>query len=154
VSDEHEHEQAAERIAGRGREALIARLRPAFATLAAQHADALRIEDRELEQMVQRAADRADGVQWRRALATVAMGELGIGIGEALKHPAVVRAHTLLGAPSFEDALGDPEPAVRRQPGPSQAPPSPAVAPGQQAPVPGLSRRGRFASVLGRYRRP
>jgi hypothetical protein len=55
--------------------------------------------------MVQRAADRADGLQWRRALASVATDELGIGLGEALGHPAVARAQAIVGAPSYEESL-------------------------------------------------
>jgi hypothetical protein len=55
--------------------------------------------------MVQRAADRADGLQWRRALASVATEELGIGLGEALGHPVVAKAQALVGAPSYEESL-------------------------------------------------
>lgn len=98
-------EQTAQRIAGRGREALLERLRPAFEEAAAAHADVLELEPDQLEEMVQRAADRADGLQWRRALAAVATEELGIGLGEALSHPAVERAQELVGAPSYEESL-------------------------------------------------
>ena len=98
-------EQLAQRIADRGREALLERLRPAFAAAAAAHADVIQLDEERIEQMVQRAADRADGLQWRRALAGVAVDELGIGLAEALGHPAVVRAQELAGAPSYEDAL-------------------------------------------------
>ena len=59
----------------------------------------------QLEAMVQRDADRADGLQWRRALAAVAADELGIGLGEALAHPAVARAQAIVGAPSYEKSL-------------------------------------------------
>jgi hypothetical protein len=100
-----ELDQTAQQIADRGREALIERLRPAFRDAAAQHADVLELNDEQLEQMVQRAADRADGLQWRRALASVATEELGIGLGEALSHPAVERAQTIIGAPSYEESL-------------------------------------------------
>ena len=62
-------EETAQRIAERGRDALLERLRPAFKDAAAKHADVLELSDEQLEQMVQRAADRADGLQWRRALA-------------------------------------------------------------------------------------
>ena len=41
---------------------------------------------------MQSAADRADGLQWRRALAEVAAEELGVTSPEALSHPAVARA--------------------------------------------------------------
>jgi hypothetical protein len=100
-----ELDQTAQQIADRGREALIERLRPAFRDAATQHADVLELNDEQLEQMVQRAADRADGLQWRRALASVATEELGIGLGEALSHPAVERAQTIVGAPSYEESL-------------------------------------------------
>jgi hypothetical protein len=107
-------EHTARKIADRGREALLARLRPAFEEAAAAHSDVLELEPEQIEQMVQRAADKADGLQWRRALASVATEELGIGLGEALSHPAVARAQAIVGAPSYEEslaALGDP-PAV------------------------------------------
>lgn len=103
-------EQTAQRIAERGRDALLARLRPAFQEAAREHADVLALDDEQLEQMVQRAADRADGLQWRRALAGVASEELEIGLGEALSHPAVVRAQSLVGAPSYEESLAALEP--------------------------------------------
>jgi hypothetical protein len=98
-------EETAQRIAGRGRDALLERLRPAFEEAARAHADVLPLSDETLEEMVQQAADRADGLQWRRALATVATEELGIGLGEALGHPAVVRAHEIIAAPSYEESL-------------------------------------------------
>jgi hypothetical protein len=108
-------EQAAERIAGRGREALLARLRPAFEEAAKAHADVLELDDEQLEEMVQRAADRADGLQWRRALAAVATEELGIGLGEALGHPAVERAQQIVGAPSYEESLAQLGPLPERR---------------------------------------
>lgn len=98
-------EHTARKIADRGRDALIERLRPAFAEAASAHADLLKIDDEQLEDMVQRAADKADGLQWRRALAGVATEELGIGLGEALSHPAVARAQVIVGAPAYEDSL-------------------------------------------------
>ncbi len=98
-------EETAQRIAVRGRELLLARLRHAFKRAASAHADVLELDDERLEEMVQRAADNADGVQWRRALATVATEELGIGLGEALGHPAVVRAQSIAGAPAYEEGL-------------------------------------------------
>jgi hypothetical protein len=98
-------EDEARRIADRGREALLERLRPAFKQAAAAHADVIQLDDDRVEEMVQNAADRADGLQWRRALAGVAVDELGISLGEALGHPAVARAQELAGAPSYEDAL-------------------------------------------------
>jgi hypothetical protein len=98
-------EDTAEQIAEQGREALVGRLRPAFKEAAAAHSDVLSLDDDQIEEMVQRAADRADGLQWRRALASVAQQELGIGLGEALAHPAVARAQAIVGAPSYEEAL-------------------------------------------------
>jgi hypothetical protein len=142
-------EETAQKIAARGREALLARLRPVFAELAGEHADALPVDDLQLEQMVQSAADRADGVQWRCALATAASEELGIGLGEALAHPAVARAQALVGAPSFEDALAGP--ATPRITGIERGVTKPE--PGEHEPVRLLTRRERLASMLGRYRR-
>ncbi len=99
----------------------MARLRPAFQEAAAAHRDALSLDDEQIEQMVQKAADRADGLQWRRALASVATEQLGIGLGEALGHPAVARAQAIVGAPSYEEALSalgaePPKPASRPEP--------------------------------------
>jgi hypothetical protein len=110
VSETLEH--TARRIAERGRDTLVARLRPAFAKAAAAHSDVLELDSEELERMVQSAADRADGLQWRRALATVATEELGISLGEALGHPAVARAQAIVGAPSYEESLA----AIGRSP--------------------------------------
>jgi hypothetical protein len=105
-------EDTAQRIADRGRDALVERLRPAFREAAAAHGDLLELTDEQIEQMVQRAADRADGLQWRRALAVVATEELGIGLGEALSHPAVERAHAIVGAPAYDESLGPSIPAA------------------------------------------
>jgi hypothetical protein len=117
-------EQTAEKIAGRGREALIARLRPAFEEAAAAHADVLELSPEQIEEMIQRAANRADGLQWRRALAAVATEELGISLGEALSHPDVVRAHELVGAPSYEDSLAELSAPLQR---PAAEPAAPAA---------------------------
>jgi hypothetical protein len=100
-----EIDETAQEIADQGRDALVGRLRPAFELAVEARRDTLTLDDEQLEEMVQRAADRADGLQWRRALASVASEQLGIGLGEALAHPAVVRAHELVGAPSYEEAL-------------------------------------------------
>jgi hypothetical protein len=112
-------EHTARRIAERGRDTLVARLRPAFAEAAAAHTDVLDLDAERIEQMVQRAADRADGLQWRRALAAVATEELGISLGEALGHPAVARAQAIVGAPSYEEslaAIAPPGPAAPAEP--------------------------------------
>jgi len=114
------HEQVAQRLAAHGRDALVERLRHAYTQAAEAHADVLSIDGDRLETMVQGAADRADGLQWRRALADVASGELGISITDALAHPAVVRAQELVGAPSYDDSLA----ALVRRPVPG--PPSQA----------------------------
>jgi hypothetical protein len=105
MTDTDDH--VAERIAERGRGALLERLRPAFRDAADAHSDLIQLDHDQLEQMVQRAADRADGLQWRRALASVATEELGIGLGEALGHPAVERAQRIVGAPSYEESLAE-----------------------------------------------
>jgi len=146
-------EQAARQIADRGRAAVVKRLRPVFEQAAASHAHLVLVPigPADLERMVQAAADRADGVLWRRALADVAVDELGIGLGEAIAHPAVRRAHELLGAPIYEpEARPEPEPEPvaqsaredERELAPEPEPdaerelslePEPPAAPGQQA---------------------
>jgi len=104
-------EHTARRIAERGHDALLDRLRPAFEQAAARHAEVLSLAPDQLEEMVQRAAERADGLQWRRALASVAVQELGISLSEALTHPAVARAQTIIGAPSYEESVAKLAPA-------------------------------------------
>jgi hypothetical protein len=94
-------EELAQRLATQGREQLTARLRAAFDQAAARYPDTLVIDPEALEQMVQSAADRADGVLWRRALAAAAREELGLELGQALVHPAVERAQELAGAPPY-----------------------------------------------------
>lgn len=109
-------EHTARQIAERGRDALLARLRPAFKEAAQAHSDVLSLDGDQLEQMVQRAADRADGLQWRLALAGVATEDLGIGLAEALSHPAVARAQDIVGAPSYEESLEALGPARAKPP--------------------------------------
>lgn len=126
----------AEQIAARGREALVERLRTAYADAAAAHADIVTLDSERIEAMVQTAADRADGLQWRRALANVASEELGLSLPEALAHPAVTRAQELVGAPSYEASLAE----LIARPVPPPAPPvsqadeqaAPAQIPGQE----------------------
>jgi len=108
VSDTVQH--TARRIAERGRPALLEFLRPAFRQTAADHTDVVELGADQLEQMVQEAADRADGLLWRRALAGVATEELGISLGEALRHPAVARAQAIVGAPAYIARPESPEP--------------------------------------------
>jgi hypothetical protein len=95
-------ELAARRIAARGREAVVERLRAAFAHTLASRGDQVAIAPDQLEELVQAAADRADGVVWRRALAGVAVDELGLSLAEAVDHPAVQRAQEMLRAPAYE----------------------------------------------------
>jgi hypothetical protein len=100
-------EELAQRIAAGGRDALEQRLRGAYADAAAAHADIVALDDARIEAMVQSAADRADGLQWRRALAGVASEELGITVAQALSHPSVVRAQAIVGAPTYEQSLAE-----------------------------------------------
>jgi hypothetical protein len=99
-------EQTAQRIAEQGRGALVDYLRPAFQRTAAAHAPVVELDADQLERMVQSAADRADGLLWRRALAGVATDQLGISLGEALGHPAVARAQAIAGAPPYTPRRG------------------------------------------------
>jgi hypothetical protein len=98
-------EQTAQGIANRGREALVDHLRPAFDRAAELHGSVMTLNAEQRERMVQYAAEHADGVQWRRALAEVASRELGIDLVEAMSHPAVARAQAIVGAPSYEESL-------------------------------------------------
>ncbi len=123
-------EALAQQIAARGRDALVERLRTAYADAAAAHADIVSLDDARIEALVQGAADRADGLQWRRALAGVAAEELGVSVSEALSHPAVARAQTLVGAPSYEQSLAE----LIARPVPPLVPAPPAPAPPAAAP--------------------
>lgn len=114
-------EESAERIAEKGHDVLLARLRAAFEEAAAAHADVLALDDEKLERMIEDAAERADGLQWRRALASVATEELGIGLAEALGHPAVARAQVIVGAPSYEEGLAAIAEGKSPQPGTGEA---------------------------------
>ncbi len=100
-------EDTARRIADGGRETLVARLRPVFEQAAAANADVLKLTPQQLDRMVSYAVDGADGVQWRRALASAATEELGIAFAEAINHPAVARAQEIVGAPSYEASLAE-----------------------------------------------
>jgi hypothetical protein len=119
-------ELAARRIADRGRDALVTRLRVIFAETAAAREEGAEIDSRRLEEMVQTAVDRADGALWRRALATVAMDELGISLGEAVEHPAVRRAQEMLGVPAYEPGVAEPGVAEPEEAEPDPAEPDPA----------------------------
>jgi hypothetical protein len=128
-------EATAQRIAERGRDALVERLRAAYSSAAKTHADILVMDEERIEGMVQRSVEKADGMQWRRALATVASEELGISTTEALTHPAVTRAQEIVGAPTYEDSLAQ----LRQSMG------TPAPAPAQDAPA-GAGEAGEQAS--------
>ncbi len=145
-------EQAARRIADRGRDAVVRRLRPMFADAASAHSHLVLVPvgPADLERMVQAAADRADGVLWRRALAGLAAEELGLTLGEAISHPLVRRAHELAGAPAYDPdrestADGDrdsgarpdpnPEPEVARMDPDSEAEPEDLASTGTEPPV-------------------
>jgi hypothetical protein len=124
----------AQQIADRGREALVQRLRGAYADAAAAHADIVSLDEARIEALVQSAADHADGLQWRRALAGVAAQELGVSVAEALSHPAVARAQTLVGAPSYEQSLA--ELIARPVPPPAAAPANGSALTGASADAP------------------
>lgn len=127
-----EVETVAQRIAERGHEALVARMRKAYADAAAAHADLISLDDERIEAMVQAAAEHADGLQWRRALAEVGADELGISVSDALKHPAVTRAQSLAGAPSYEQSLA--EIIARPVPPAADVPPAANVPPAAEVP--------------------
>jgi hypothetical protein len=113
-------EEAARRIAELGHGALLRRLRPAFDHAAVTYASSITIRRDELEGMLAEAAQRADAVLWRRALASVAMDELDIGLGAALEHRAVIRAQEIVGAPALDRAVFSAAPDSAAEP---EAPP-------------------------------
>jgi hypothetical protein len=118
---------AAERIAEQGRQELHARLRAAFRHQAAARPEPVELSDEELETLVGAAAGRAGGVLWRRALAQAGTEALGIDLADAISHPAVQRAHELVGAPPYEDLYHDssdqaPELAPEPDPGDDEEP--------------------------------
>src|ERR1019366_28811 len=79
------------------------------------YASRITIRSDELERMLEEAAQRADAAVWRRALASVAMDELEIALGEALEHPAVIRAQEIVGAPALDRAVFSATPAPEGQ---------------------------------------
>lgn len=123
-------EETARRIAELGNGALLRRLRPAFDHAAVTYASRITIRGDELEKMLEQAAQRAGAAIWRRALASVAMDELKIGLGEALEHPAVIRAQEIVGAPPLDWAalLAPSEPGHLSPPGLAPLEPAPAIA--------------------------
>ncbi|MGI8714699.1 MAG: hypothetical protein ACR2NR_16275 [Solirubrobacteraceae bacterium] len=109
--------ELAQRIAQQGREVVVERLRAAFAHQAATRPGDIDLA--RLEAMVQDASRRAGGALWRRSLAEAAMRELDIELGEALAHPAVLRAHALVGAPELTGASAiAPAPELAERAGP------------------------------------
>jgi hypothetical protein len=87
-----------EQIAERARDDLHARLRAAFQQQLAARPLSAALAEGQLEELVEAAAARADAVLWRRCLAGAAADAFGIGLAEALSHPAVLRAQGLAGA--------------------------------------------------------
>jgi hypothetical protein len=128
TSDDRE---LARRIAGRGREVMLERLRSAFAhqtaTQPISDVDPVRLED-----LVQRAADRAGSALWLRSLAQGAMDELDLDLADAIRHPAVAQAQELVGAPAYPL----PEPAPAPEPEPPEAPEAPEAAEEPEEPEP------------------
>jgi hypothetical protein len=87
-----------ERIAQRGREVVVERLRDAFAHQVATHDGGLDLDPERVERMVQEAAGRAGEALRRRSLAQAAMEELGIDLSEALAHPVLADVQELIDA--------------------------------------------------------
>ena len=137
MTSDDDLEPTAERIAQRGRLEVVARLREAFIHEAAG-TEEIQLEPIELEQLVAEATDRAGAALWRRSLAAAASEVLGVSLPEAIEHPAVQRAHELVGAPAYpppEDAgLGATPPAPAQS---AEAPAAdPATTPARAAPAP------------------
>ena len=98
-----------ERIAQRGREVLVERLRTAFDHQVATYDGGVDIDPERVERMVQEAAGRAGEALRRRSLAQAAMEELGINLSEALAHPVLTDVQLLIDA-GGEARLPAPEP--------------------------------------------
>lgn len=113
-------EQAARRIAEAGRRDVVDRLRTALSAEVAE--GDLTVTPQELDHAAAEAVRRADGVLWRRALAGAAASQLGIGLAQAVTHPAVRLAHERVGAPPYRP--GDPARESLR-PAPPAEPESP-----------------------------
>lgn len=101
-----------EQIAERAREDLHARLRAAFEHQLAARPLSVAPAEEQLEQLVDAAAARADPVLWRRCLAGAAADAFGIGLAEALSHPAVI------GAQEIGARAASPAPVAEPEPGP------------------------------------
>ncbi len=115
---------AVQRIADAGRRDVVARLRDALGRQAA--AAGLSLDPDELDRNAVAAVVHADGVLWRRALAGAAGAELGIGLGQAVRHPAVLRAHEQVGAPPVPGDAEAAAPVAAAEP-PTAAEPSTAA---------------------------
>jgi hypothetical protein len=107
-----------EQIVERAREDLQARLRAAFEHQLAVRPLTVAPAEGQLEGLVEAAAARAGAVLWRRCLAGAAADAFGIGLAEAISHPAVERAHDLVGAPPYEPATAMVVAAAAPDPGP------------------------------------
>jgi hypothetical protein len=107
-----------ERIAQRGREVVVERLRNAFAHQVATHDGGVDVDPERVERMVQEAAERAGEALRRRSLAQAVMEELGVNLSEALAQPVLADVQELI------DAGGDaPLPAPEALPEPSEGEP-------------------------------
>ncbi len=107
-----------EQIAERAREDLHARLRAAFERQLATTPPTVAPPEGQLAELVDAAAGRAGAVLWRRCLAGAASDALGIGLAEAVSHPAVLRAHELVGAPPYEPVQPTPVAVAAPDPNP------------------------------------
>ena len=87
-----------ERVAQRGREVVVQRLRSAFAHQAAARGGGGDLDSARLDRMVEEAAARAGEALWRRSLAEAAIEELGIDLPDALAHPVLAEAQELIDA--------------------------------------------------------
>lgn len=108
-----------QRLAQAGHEIMLERLRAAFANQLSVRAAGLEIETDRVEQLVQGAAARAGAALWRRSLAEAAVRELGIGLAEAIDHPAVDAAQQLAGAPPYRGPGDRPAEAIELDPAPA-----------------------------------
>lgn len=141
-----DHQDPVSAIASRGRELLLEHVRDAYAEAARAEADIIDFDPPRLEELARQAAARADGVQWRRALAEAAAEHFQITVTDALARPEVIEAQHLVGAPSYEQSLaelvGEPmePPAAAAEPvAPNSTDAAPDPPMGVPAPEPNLS---------------
>jgi hypothetical protein len=133
-----EDSDAALRIVEAGRQRVLNRLRDAFAHQAATHADLGELDPAVLDRLVHEAADQAGTSVWRIALAEGAADEYGVGIAEALAHPAVAAAEQLVGP---AEQPGVPSPAAEALTDSTAAPHAPS-APAYEPPAPPAETAG------------